>query len=222
MKYLRLVLDPGETPVHPVYGILTDTEYVEDARALHGNPSDLSEDIVTLLLYVRGDVERFTAALDEISEVLAYDVTSISDEEFYCYVHNETTAVDGALFSAFSRESIVQLSPVKYHDDGRATFAVGGSAAALQDAMGDVPEGVDLDVELVGDGATGHESVVRSLSERQREAARVAVELGYYDVPRRASHEDVADVMGCAPSTAAEHLRKAESRVFGGLFPRTE
>ncbi len=218
MKYLCLVLDPGETTVHPVYEILTGAEYVEHARALHGNPADLSEGIITLLLHVRGDVERFTNALDGISEVLEYDVTPISDEEFYCYVHNETTAIDGTLFSAFARESVVQLSPVEYHDDGRATFAVGGSAVALQNAMVDVPDGVELHVKRVGEGASGQQSAVASLSERQREAAQTAVELGYYDVPRRASHEDVAAVIGCAPSTAAEHLRKAESCVFGGLF----
>ncbi|WP_227375429.1 helix-turn-helix domain-containing protein [Haladaptatus halobius] len=215
MKYLRLTLDPGETSVHPVYDVLTDAEYVERARGLHGN---VAADIATLLFHVRGDAERFTARLDDIPEVLDYDVTLLADDEFYCYVYNETTAVDGALFAAFTRESVVQVSPIEYHDDGRATFDIVGSSDDLHAAMTDAPPGVELRVEQVGERATGSEDVEASLSDRQRTAAKVAVELGYYDVPRRASHADVADALGCAPSTAAEHLRKAESRVFRGLF----
>ncbi|SIQ71202.1 Predicted DNA binding protein, contains HTH domain [Haladaptatus litoreus] len=215
MKYLRLSLDPGQTTVHPVYDVLTGADCIERARGLHGN---VSGNIATLLFHIRGDVERFTTILDDIEQVLDYDVTSLSDDEFYCYIHNETTAVDGALFAAFTRESVVQISPVEYHDDGRATFAVVGPSVELQDAMADAPSGIDLRVERIGDGAP-ERAVTAGLSERQREAAEIAVELGYYDVPRRASHEDVADALECAPSTAAEHLRKAEYKVFSSSFP---
>jgi predicted DNA binding protein len=52
------------------------------------------------------------------------------------------------------------------------------------------------------------------LSERQREAIAVAVDRGYYEIPRQMSHEDVAAAVDCAPSTAAEHLRKAESKLL--------
>ncbi|WP_227352715.1 helix-turn-helix domain-containing protein [Haladaptatus salinisoli] len=215
MKYLRLTLDPGETTVHPVYDVLTGSECVERARGLHGN---VAEDIATLLFHVRGDAERFSARLDGISEVLDYEVTSLAGDEFYCYVYNETTAVDGALFAAFTRESVVQVSPIEYHDDGERRPPVVGDSDDLRAAMADAPPGVELRVERVGERATGGEDIGASLSDRQRKAAAVAVELGYYDVPRRASNEDVADALGCAPSTAAEHLRKAESKVFESLF----
>ncbi|WP_049971761.1 helix-turn-helix domain-containing protein [Haladaptatus cibarius] len=214
MKYLRLSLDSGQTTIHPVYDVLTRGDCVEQARGLHGN---VSGDIATLLFHIRGDMGRFTAILDDIEKVLEYDITRLSNDEFYCYIYNETTAVDGALFAAFTRESVVQISPVEYHDDGRATFAVVGPPAELQDAMADAPSGIDLRVERIGDGAL-QRTVTAGLSERQRAAAEIAVELGYYDVPRRASHEDVADALDCAPSTAAEHLRKAESKVFTASF----
>lgn len=215
MKYLRLTLDPGETTVHPVYDVLTDAKCVKQARGLHGN---VAKDIATLLFYVRGDAERFTTRLDDIPEVLDYEMTPLADDEFYCYVYNETTAIDGALFAAFTRESVVQVSPIEYHDDGRTMFAVVGSSGDLQAAIADVPLSVELRVEQVGERTTGSESIEASLSDRQRKAAEVAVELGYYDVPRRVSHEDVANALECAPSTAAEHLQKAESKVFESLF----
>ncbi|WP_425603073.1 helix-turn-helix domain-containing protein [Halosolutus gelatinilyticus] len=46
----------------------------------------------------------------------------------------------------------------------------------------------------------------------------MAVETGYYRSPRETSLEDVVDAVGIAPSTASEHLRKIESRVFSALF----
>mgnify|MGYP002276742734 CR=1 FL=1 len=52
------------------------------------------------------------------------------------------------------------------------------------------------------------------LTDRQREAVEAGLDLGYYDVPRTTDHEAVADALGCAPSTAAEHLRKAESKLL--------
>jgi predicted DNA binding protein len=51
------------------------------------------------------------------------------------------------------------------------------------------------------------------LSDRQREAVRAALDIGYYDQPRGATHEDVAAALDCAPSTASEHLRKAEAEL---------
>lgn len=51
------------------------------------------------------------------------------------------------------------------------------------------------------------------LSERQREAVTVAMELGYYEQPREATHEEIAAELGCAPNTASEHLQKAEAKL---------
>ncbi|MFQ3294867.1 MAG: putative DNA binding protein [Halobacteriales archaeon] len=51
------------------------------------------------------------------------------------------------------------------------------------------------------------------ISERQRVAVLAALELGYYDTPRRATHEEVADAIWVAPSTVSEHLQKAELKL---------
>jgi predicted DNA binding protein len=52
------------------------------------------------------------------------------------------------------------------------------------------------------------------LTDRQAAALAAAVELGYFDTPRRASAEDLAEKLGISPSTAVEHLRKAEKKVL--------
>jgi predicted DNA binding protein len=45
----------------------------------------------------------------------------------------------------------------------------------------------------------------------------VALDLGYYEVPRRATHRDVAEQMDLSVGTVTEHLQKVEARVFGTL-----
>lgn len=51
------------------------------------------------------------------------------------------------------------------------------------------------------------------LTDPQREALRVAYELGYFEVPRGASLEAVADELDVGPSALSERLRRAERRL---------
>ena len=39
-----------------------------------------------------------------------------------------------------------------------------------------------------------------------------------YEQPNETSHEELADVLDCAPSTVGEHLRKAEKRLVSDVF----
>jgi hypothetical protein len=55
------------------------------------------------------------------------------------------------------------------------------------------------------------------LTDRQREVVRTARRLGYFEYPREADAEAVADAVGIARSTFAEHLAAAQRRVFDGL-----
>nr|WP_272904722.1 helix-turn-helix domain-containing protein [Halobacterium sp. TGN-42-S1] len=55
------------------------------------------------------------------------------------------------------------------------------------------------------------------MTDRQRDVVAVAVDLGYYEVPRTATLDDVAAEVGVASSTVSDHLRKAESAVMASL-----
>lgn len=51
------------------------------------------------------------------------------------------------------------------------------------------------------------------LTDPQREALRTAYEMGYFDVPRGASLEDVAGELGVGASAASERLRRAQTHL---------
>lgn len=53
--------------------------------------------------------------------------------------------------------------------------------------------------------------LIRSVSEDERELLHLAIERGYYDVPRRISLAELADAAGVVKSTASRRLRTVES-----------
>jgi len=72
---------------------------------------------------------------------------------------------------------------------------------------------VSRDGRNVGTGA-----VFEDLTERQRTALETAYHAGFFEWPRGASGEDLADRLGIAPPTFHQHLRKAERKVFDSVF----
>ncbi len=57
-------------------------------------------------------------------------------------------------------------------------------------------------------------SPLNQLTEKQRDVLITAYKMGYYDVPRRGSSQDIAKKLGLVDATVVEHLRKAEQRLI--------
>lgn len=75
--------------------------------------------------------------------------------------------------------------------------------------------------EALGSGQLGR--VLRNeLSQEQLAVLRTAHRLGYFDVPRRASADDIATELDIAQSTLSERLRLAEKQLFDLVFSTTE
>lgn len=110
------------------------------------------------------------------------------------------------------------IPPIRWNDDGSNTFALIGTEEDIQAAVAGVPTAVQVDIEEVGGTAVRPEQVRGQLSNQQRKAVKTAVTVGYYDTPRGTTIERIADEMGCAHSTASEHLQRAESKVMASLF----
>ncbi|MFB9804846.1 helix-turn-helix domain-containing protein [Haladaptatus pallidirubidus] len=43
---------------------------------------------------------------------------------------------------------------------------------------------------------------------------RAAIVAGYYDIPRRATQQDLAAELGLSQGTIGEHLRRAEAKII--------
>lgn len=206
-----------EGDIHPMYGVMTSAPFVERATAIQWN---YTGDALGILHYVVGDADALEDAMQSIPEVVGYDIERVDERSCYVYVRDATTDALRELFAPISAGGLVVVPPIRYERDGTVTFSLFGPDDELQDALADISVPVDVEIEAVGGLAETTATADAHLSARQREAVETAVGLGYYDVPRTASQADVAAALDCAPSTAAEHLRKAEAEVLRLQFGR--
>lgn len=211
VKHVRLQIRAPEGALHPVFDMLTGADYVDAVSGLHWNVVD---DRLGILHYVKGEIEPYLAELESIPAVLDHDVAQITDDRFYVYHQCEIHGGERDIFETFNRGSLLLVPPIEFGDDGTATFSLFGDGAEIQAAIEGIPAPIDVEVNEVGGMAGTPQVGTATLSDRQREAAEAALSLGYYEIPREASQEDVAAAIDCAPSTAAEHLRKAEAKVL--------
>jgi predicted DNA binding protein len=84
----------------------------------------------------------------------------------------------------------------------------------------------NVDIGAMTDGGSARQEPFRSaLTDRQIEAFRTALSVGYYDDGSRVTIEDIADRLGVHRSTAGEHVKRAEntllSEIGDRLFPGT-
>jgi predicted DNA binding protein len=218
VKSLRCTLRFEESAMHPVHRrLMTDEALVSD-QLLHSHRADEGPD--TLLFYVEGDREAFVDALETTDRIVDYRVAPLGDDACYAYVREESTDFDAQLEEAFERPGLLLIPPVEFRNDGTARFTVVGEPDALQTALEDVPAEARIDIDRIGDYNAPPSTADTTLTDRQREAAAAAFELGYYDVPREGSVSDVADRLDCAPGTASEHLRKAEQQAVAAMLER--
>jgi len=58
----------------------------------------------------------------------------------------------------------------------------------------------------------------RALTSKQERVLKTALELGYYEYPKRASTDDLSKALGVATSTVSEILRRAERKIISEYF----
>jgi predicted DNA binding protein len=212
MKHLRMTNRPDVDAVPPIFGLIADSEHVQEARLLGWNTSNA--DRPTGLFAVDGDLAGFRDELEPSAAVVAADVSPVTEDRFYVLLTLDASGSSAVrdVFELLTTDGVVVVKPVVYRD-GAVHANVVGDGATLQAAMERLPPFVDVRIDEIGSYDGGPDAPAAQLSERQREAVLAAMELGYYDHPRQATHEEVAAAIGVAPSTASEHLQKAESKL---------
>ena len=216
MERVRITLRPSGEYAPPIYELLAGgADFLERARIVNWN---VSAPPTAFLFRLEGEYRRFAAVLEDHESVRDYEILPLSERECHCFFQGDVSPAARTLFENFTRGTLMTVPPVECNRDGSNTFAIIGSEADIQAAVEDVPSGVGVTVEAVGGDEVAPERVLDRLAPRQHDAIETAIERGYYDVPRRATIEDIADELGCATATAGEHLQKAESRVIAALF----
>lgn len=149
-----------------------------------------------------GDLERVDRSPVAVTYVVHYDVSDVP---------GALGDVDGGTPSVL----MVDLDGVS---DAGISFELTGSQAAIGDTVADL-EAAGADVRLRTLRAyEGRDEPLDTLTDRQRDVLETAHDLGYFDVPRQASLDEVAATLGLDRSTVSEHLQRAERNLFESLL----
>ena len=219
MKYVRLRMSSQERLHSPIYEALIETGAADTVRIRYGGVS--GDGPRTYVCEVAGDVDTLETQFETTEGILEHDVLRCNGGYVLCYVSSEPNEHELRLREAFTDASLTTIPPVVLEADGGFVFRVIGRSADLQRAVADARELHPVDVERVGTYDRADERIAASLTSRQTDAIEAALSVGYYTVPREGTHGDVAEALDCAPSTASEHLRKADATLVRTAFERT-
>ncbi len=212
MHAVRVALVIPEEQLHPMHAFVRESPTVDREVILE---RDARGELTTLLLYVDGDREGYEAALSEVPQVEAWTTESADGEGFHAYVRTRLRERERRYREALDRESVLVVPPVELRADRTVRQTMAGYAEELSAAVEALPSEVEVEVLRTG---TFHRVARPAVTERQREALRAAFEAGYYDLPRSAGLEVVAEALDCSTSAASDRLRRAERRLVAGAL----
>lgn len=215
MKYVSLTLTRPPAQRNDMHTFIVETPGYEETALLRWNASRPGIDV--FLFRVLGPIEPYREAIRQPSFVREFDLTPIDDDAFYAYVENEPRDVDESFQAPFLENHVLTVPPIVFDADGTTKLRVVGHSDTLQQVIAELPEHVDVTVDEIGEFDAPWAAPVASLTDRQRDALDAAFALGYYEVPREGTIDDVAEELDCAPSTASTHLRKAERELVASI-----
>lgn len=183
---------------------------------LQGNMTDTN--IWTTLFYIEAEQEAYTAQLEQTSQVLDYELIPIGERAFYAYLQERTAESDKIIYEAFTHPTLIVIPPIEYTTQGSMRVTVVGESPALQAAIESLPTAISVDIDRIQEFVGPRPAVASVLSSRQYEAINAAIEMGYYEVPRSTTVDEIAAQLDCAPGTASEHIRKGEAKLLTQIF----
>lgn len=155
------------------------------------------------------------AALDELGYVNQWNHVA-EREDSHVYVIS-FTAPDLPDSLEETAEDLVGTCDPEVDEDG-ATMSLVGPHEAISGQLNQYEDaGVSPNLQRIG-GYDGPDYPLDDLTARQREVIERAWEMGYYEVPREVSADEIAADLELDSSTVNEHLQRAERNLLGQLL----
>jgi len=201
------------TSSHIAYTMFGADSEFEREQIYHLNV--LADETVILLGRLRGNLDEAKRVLDDHTDVLEYSISGEQPRNGLVYVHARPPPAVKQFLELPRTHEVFFNFPIGSSNDGRLTVEMlGETNDVLREALADVPRELDVAIERIGPypDAGGH--ILALLTDRQREVLDIALDLGYYDVPRQATHGDIAERLDLSVGTVSEHLQKIECHVF--------
>lgn len=190
--------------------------------------SDTSSTIIEVENVDAATVEDIVAWMAAHPVISAADLVDHHDETGLISLQTDYSESDTEPIGiVFREQSCVPLSPAEVHDGFEHCNFLMMDKEQVRSTYEELREYgqvelkslSELDVHYHAADLAAVSQAVSSLSARQRQVLKRAIELGYYDVPQGCTIEDIAAEDSVTMSTVAEHLRHAERHVFDSIEP---
>lgn len=216
MRFVQTRLTPRDGGLHPVEERVAAAESL--SRELLHNVSLLDDETAITLFRLTGDPDRARDIAATADAVLDYQVSE-GTNSCTLYAHFVPTQEIIDLLRLFREHELILNMPIEYTEDGSLRARIVGNEAVIRDVIPLVPDGISMHLEELGDYQPQEERLFDKLTRRQQETLRVALDAGYYKVPREATLVEVADQLGRSDATVGEHLRKIEAQLMAAIVP---
>lgn len=215
MRFVELVVNPDEGWSR--FGRVVADDPRVTREAIH--QLELMEDGSVVMLYeLSGDHDRIHELLAEHFDAKGSETSEVAGNVLV-YAHHDPSPTVDALMQIPRELGIVVDTPLEFTRNGGIRLTLVGDEADIRQAIAAVPGSVTHRVERTGTYQPEQERLFAELTDRQQEILLTALEMGYYEQPRRATYEDLAEELDCTKTTVGEHLRKAEEKVLTGIAP---
>jgi predicted DNA binding protein len=191
--------------------------YLESIRSM-----EFVEDGSVVIVYeIDGEAAALQDCLDAAPEkIIDYSITEDSDPlvaQLWLYPDESLEQ----LLSVHQSFGVSVEFPIEYVSQDPSTIEIveTGPRNELRDRIDQTREVADIHINHVHRHEPGSEQLFRELTDRQQEVLRTAVEQGYYQIPREATHQQIADVLGCSKSVVGQHLRRIEAALVSSIMP---
>ncbi|MFC6756922.1 MULTISPECIES: helix-turn-helix domain-containing protein [Haloarcula] len=198
-----------EFPLGTVFENLTEAT-VELERLI---PHDT---LIIPYFWVRGaDASDIEAAFEAHAGVVDVDLIDSVEDEYL--MRAEWEAEYFGILSALGKANVVVLSGVGTKDGW--DFEVRGEDRAAISEFRTLCQDHDISLEVTAVHALlPLQGDSYELTDPQREALVLAYERGYFDSPRTASLEDIAEELGITQQSLSSRLRRGHRRLIGGTL----
>lgn len=150
--------------------------------------------------------------LDTLEPVDDWELVS-EEGETYLYLL-EITALEMPERTSEDHDDLVGVCEPTVEERGMLLSLV-GSQDTIRDMLRNFEEaGVTPDLCSLGEYEGEGERTLDALTDRQFEVLQTAYDMGFYEVPREASTEEIAEELGVDVATVSEHLQRAERNLL--------
>ncbi|MDT3437759.1 helix-turn-helix domain-containing protein [Haloarcula sp. 1CSR25-25] len=171
-----------------------------------------------VMIWVWGDdFQTFEAALQDDDDIETYEfLTQVQDRRFYSITHVKGAKSDHSYPLVYENNILVLDAAGTYEGlNMRARFPTRDALVKYREGCEE--RGIPFQLRKLYHEAqltTGRQTQLHTLTETQHETLLSALEMGYFDIPRRTNMEKIAERFSVSTQAISTRLRRGQQRLI--------